>query len=321
MSAAPDLTAIILARDEEPHLARCIASIRETASRVIVVDSGSTDRTREVARQHGADVLEHPFENYGRQFNWALAHGAVGTAWVMRLDADEYVLPCDAATLRERLIHAPADAAAFTLRLRRIFMGRWLRHGGLYPIRLLRIWRTGAGRCEERWMDEHILVEGRVVDLPVDFADHNLRSITWWTDKHNRYASREALDQLLAAGSGAPRGRAGAKRWTKRHVYGRLPLGLRALLYFLYRYVARLGFLDGWPGFVFHFLQACWYRTLVDVKIRETREAMARGAIGLEQAAREVLGIDVTGAEAEAGIAHIGHHHGAQPARHDPGRP
>lgn len=326
MTGPCDLTVIVLARDEERHIGRCIESVRGFARRVLVVDSGSTDRTRAIAAELGADVLENPFTTHGRQLNWALAHGGISTAWVMKLDADEYAMPGLADALRARMPGMDADVAGITLNLRRIFMGRWLRHGGLYPVQLLRIWRAGRGRCEERWMDEHVVVDGRVEHLAADFADHNLQSLTWWTAKHNGYASREALDALLhkgaarraATGSGR---QAAAKRWMKERVYSRMPPGLRAFLYFVYRYFLRLGFLDGWEGFVFHVLQGGWYRMLVDAKIVEMERAMGDGGLTLDRAARDVLGIDLARQACEADVEDIDHHRGAQPARHDPAGP
>jgi glycosyltransferase involved in cell wall biosynthesis len=294
MSATSDLTVLVLTLDEERHIERCIESVRGIASRVLVVDSGSNDRTCAIARGLGAEVLEHPFVSHARQINWGLDHADITTKWVMRLDADEYVTPGLAAML-PGLLERPGDAVGLTLNRRCIFMGKWLRHGALYPIKVLRVWRLGHGRCEDRWMDEHIVVEGRVAHADVDFVDENLNGITWWTNKHNRYATREAAEMLLArntapvaAGMGA---QAAAKRWIKRNLYSRMPLGLRAFLYFVYRYFLRLGFLDGWPGFVFHFLQGWWYRMLVDVKVHEVEKAMRERNVGVEQAVEDVLGI------------------------------
>lgn len=297
-----DITVIILALNEELHIDRCIRSVSDFATRIIVVDSGSTDRTTEIAKQLGAEVIFHPFFNYAKQFNWALDNSSISTAWIMRLDADEYVTPELATSLAIHIEDAPPTVQGFTLNLRRVFMGRWLRWGGLYPITLLRVWRYGCGRCEDRWMDEHVSVSGEVRAIREDFVDHNLNSLTWWTDKHNRYASREAVDllnvefQFLQSTSIAKLGanqRAGVKRWIKEEVYARLPGGLRALAYFLYRYVLRLGFLDGRAGATFHVLQAFWYRYLVDVKIAEVKRHMSEHQVSIQSAIQTVLQIRV----------------------------
>lgn len=275
------LTVIILAHNEARHIARAIASVEGVATRIVVVDSGSTDATREIAAGLGASVLENRWVNYATQFNWAIDNAEITTDWTMRLDADEVVLP----ELQSALGRLAAQAATGLTVNRRIhFLGRWIRWGGIYPVRVLRVWRTGQGRCEDRWMDEHILVGGPVAHLDADIADINLNLVTWWIDKHNHYATREAIDELLratrvdSAAGGAIGRQAGAKRWIKRNIYAHLPLGLRALAYFIYRYFLLLGFLDGRQGLAFHGLQGGWYRFLVDVKVTEIREMMrARG--------------------------------------------
>lgn len=297
-----DLTVLVLTLNEEIHIRRCIESARGVAVRVVVVDSGSTDRTCEIAKSLGADVFSNPFVTHARQLNWGLDHAGITTSWVMKLDADEYLTPALAALLPNVLARASEATSGFTLNLRRIFMGKWLRHGALYPIHLLRIWRFGHGRCEERLMDEHLVVQGGVEHIDADFADDNLNSLTWWTDKHNRYASREAVELLNLQYHFMPdnsvaslRGgkQAGVKRWVKEEVYARLPGGFRAFAYFFYRYVIRLGFLDGQAGTAFHFLQGFWYRYLVDAKVAEVRRHMREQGVDVVVAMERVLGVKV----------------------------
>ncbi|HXH72587.1 MAG TPA: glycosyltransferase family 2 protein [Mariprofundaceae bacterium] len=298
---AGKLTVIILTLNEERHIRRCIESVRQCAARVVVVDSGSTDATCDIARSLGADILNHPFKNYAQQFNWALDHAAVTTEWIMRLDADEYITPELADRLIRLLPSTAADVDGYTIRLRRYFQGRWLRHGSLYPIHLLRIWRCGRGRLEERWMDEHVVLEGRIADMQADFIDDNLKPLTWWIEKHNAYASREAVDLLNLEYRFLPydsvakisSDQAGMKRWIKEKVYFRLPGGMRAFAYFLYRYVIRLGFLDGRAGTAFHFLQGFWYRYLVDAKVAEVKRYMYRQHCDVLEAIEQVLGIRI----------------------------
>lgn len=276
MSEPLSLTVVILTFNEAVHIERCIASLAGVAGRIVVVDSGSTDDTRERAAALGADVLENAWSNHARQLNWTLENAGIDSDWTMRIDADEVALPGLETALRA-FIAAPGEALGASVNRRIHFLGRWMRWGGLYPIRTLRLWRTGRGRCEDRWMDEHIAIEGLVVHLDADIADINLHPIGWWIGKHNGYASREALSTLLAGTSGwGPDHnqldrRARRKRWLKLRVYYRLPPGMRAVLYFAYRYFLRLGLLDGWPGLVFHLMQGLWYRLLVDVKLDELR--------------------------------------------------
>lgn len=271
------LTVMVLTRDEAKHIVRCLASVAGLAARVVVIDSESTDATCALARDAGADVLVNPWTTHAGQFNWGLDNAAITTDWIMRLDADEVVLPNLRAALAAFII-MPGDAAAATVNRQIHFLGRWMRRGGIYPIRQLRIWRTGCGRCEDRWMDEHILVDGPIQHLNADLADINLNTLGWWITKHNNYATLEVADVLLNPVTDAPEGlatRTLVKRWLKVNLYERAPHGFRALAFFLYRYVVLLGFLDGRQGLIFHVLQGFWYRFLVDAKLYEVRQRMA----------------------------------------------
>lgn len=287
-NASPlSLTVIILTRDEARHLPRALASIREIAERVVVVDSGSTDGTLAIAREAGASIHERAWVNHAEQFQWALDNAAITTQWVMRLDADEWLGEDCIANLRAMLPELPADVAGVSLDRRHYFMGRWIRHGGRNPLRLLRIWRHRQARIEQRWMDEHIvLTQGRITHCRGSFADQNLGSLSEFTRKHDGYATREAVDVLLDAYGMHPESagklnsttQASTKRTLKQRVYNRLPLGLGPLVYFLYRYLFQLGFLDGRAGLIYHVLQGFWYRFLVDAKLSELRQLLENRA-------------------------------------------
>lgn len=295
------LTAIILTFNEERHLARCIESLKGVADRIVVADCFSTDGTLGIARAHGAWVIQKAWVNYATQFNWALTQLAPDTEWVLRIDADELLTPELASALRARLPALRPEIDGVTFGRRMTFQGRLIRWGGVFPVQVLRVFRHGRGECENRWMDEHIKVAGPTVAVAGELIDDNLQSLTWWTNKHNRYASREAVDLLnLEYGfmphdsvAGLQGGQAGFKRWLKERVYARLPGGLRALVYFLYRYVLRLGFLDGQAGLAFHFLQGFWYRYLVDAKVAEVKRAMREEGWGVVEAMERVLGVRV----------------------------
>ncbi|MEB0165146.1 glycosyltransferase family 2 protein, partial [Glaciimonas sp. CA11.2] len=196
--AAPcDLTIVILTLNEELHIERCIQSLQGVAIRIVVVDSYSTDRTCELAICAGAEVIHHKFLNHASQFNWALDNAEISSTWVMKLDADETLTPSLVKALRIAFATALPEHTGYTINLGRIFLGKFLRYGALYPIRLLRIWRAGFGRIENRWMDEHVIVDGAINHIDADFYDHNLNNITWWTQKHNQYATREAIEFLM----------------------------------------------------------------------------------------------------------------------------
>jgi len=296
------LTVVILTKNEERHIARALRSVQVIADRCYVIDSGSTDRTVALAEAHGATVWRNPWVNYATQFNWALDNLPEDTQWVLRLDADEFITEDLARQIQEQLPQLASEIKGVYVSRRMHFLGRPIRWGGVFPVRVLRLFRYGAGRCENRWMDEHIRVEGETGALPGEIIDDNINSLTWWTDKHNSYASREVVDLLNLEYGFMPhetvadlRGgqQAGVKRWLKERVYARLPGGLRALAYFTYRYIVRLGFLDGKEGTAFHVLQGFWYRYLVDVKLHETRSYMAREGVDVVTAIRDVLGIDL----------------------------
>lgn len=280
------ITVIILTFNESMHITRALESIASIASQVFVIDSGSTDNTVALAEVRGAQVLHHPFVNQAQQFQWALDNAPITTAWVMRLDADEIIESDLCAEISLELPKLPSDVVGINLDRKHIFMDRWVRHGGRYPLRMLRIWRRGHGRIENRWMDEHMVVwGGRTVNFKGGFADHNINDLTFFTNKHNKYATREAIDVLNqrlglfardeALNTESASWQASAKRWAKERVYNRLPFTLSATLYFLWRYIFQLGFLDGRSGLVYHFLQGYWYRFLVGAKLMEFERAIA----------------------------------------------
>ena len=278
-----DLTVIILTKNEEINLEKCIGSFCGIARRFVVIDSGSTDRTKEICEQldrelrtvnSRLDSFEHPWSSYADQLNWGLENTAITTTWTMRMDADEELMEDLAEEIKERLDTLKEPVNGVILRRRLIFMGRWIRHGGRYPEYLLRIFRTGKASCEAKLMDEHmILADGETVTFQHDLIDNNQKDLDWWTAKHNWYSNREVLDRQLSIKGdmlqteGGSSTQARIKRMVKNNGYYKLPLFLRAHLYFFYRYWIRLGFLDGTEGKIFHFLQAYWYRFLVDAKM------------------------------------------------------
>lgn len=314
MNAPCDLTVIILTHNEARHIARAIESVRDIARQVVIVDSHSTDETARIAEQAGATVLCNRWINYARQFQWGIDNAQVDTGWMMRLDADEIIEPDLAAEIREKLPALPADVAGINLHRKHIFMNRWISHGGRYPLTMLRLWRTGQGRIENRWMDEHMVVwGGRTIAFKGGFADHNLNDLSFFTDKHNKYATREAIDALnrkygLFAADGAIAVEASSrqvsvKRRLKESLYNRTPFWFGPLAYFLYRYIIQRGFLDGRPGLIYHFLQGFWYRFLVAAKVVEYEQELdgcADNASRTETLAR-LTGFDLAGEPLAAG--------------------
>ncbi len=297
------LTAIILTYNEEIHISRCISSVKRVADRVIVVDSFSTDRTEKIALDMGVEIIKREFVNQAEQFQWALDHLNITSLWVLRIDADEYLEPILIAELPGKLKSVGDDVGGVYLNRKHIFWGKWIRHGGRYPLYILRIWRTGQAHIEQRWMDEHTVLSAQMNTINLDgLVDDNLKGLNFWVNKVNGYSSREALEvlnmryHLVPSDESILKGdtsQAKFKRIVKEKVYSRLPLGLRSGLYFLFRYFIQLGFLDGRKGFVYHFLQGFWYRYLVDVKVQEI-EAEALGDVeAMKRLFREKHGIKI----------------------------
>ncbi|MBD1905400.1 glycosyltransferase family 2 protein [Funiculus sociatus GB2-A5] len=274
------LSLIVLTKNEQANLPHCLASLEKLGAEVFVVDSGSSDRTVEIAKQLGCQVFEHPFENHAAQINWALQNLPIKTPWIMRLDADERLTPELVEELKQILPYTDEKITGYQVKRRVFFMGRWIRHGGYYPTWLLRIWRTDFGVCEQRWMDEHIVLkQGKIAKFQHDIIDENKKGLSFWIDKHNRYADREVKDMVSLVAEkeddllkSSQYSQAIGRRWIKKNLYTRSPLFLRAFLYFLMRYIIGLGFLDGLEGLIFHFLQGFWYRFLVDAKIYELQK-------------------------------------------------
>ncbi|MBI4159830.1 glycosyltransferase family 2 protein [Candidatus Wolfebacteria bacterium] len=268
------ITAIILTYNEEINLPHCLESIKDWVSEILVVDSGSADRTREIAKKYGAKIYERQFKNQADQFNWAVDNVKIKTDWILRLDADERMTEKLWAELAGTLTRTNAgEVTGFYMKRRVYFMGRWIKHGGYYPTWFLRLVRKGAARYEERSVDEHmVLLRGRAQKLEHDFVDENKKDLSWWTKKQNNYSTREAGERLKQVSSIKYQvsGQAGRKRKLKS-LYLILPLFGRAFGYFIYRYIFRFGFLDGREGLIFHFLQGCWHQFLIDAKMYENR--------------------------------------------------
>jgi glycosyltransferase involved in cell wall biosynthesis len=275
-----DLTAIILTKNESKNIEHCLKSINKLASRMVVVDSGSDDNTVELAKKLGAEIYIHRFENYARQFNWALDNTDIKTKWVLRIDADERFTTelCEEVEYNMN-IHRDSDVNGFTLEAWLFFMDRKLKYGGGRKRKLM-IFKNGIGRIEDRKMDEHtILSSGRSIDLKERFLHYDFKNIHSYVAKLNWYATREMQDYFIYKNEINQETlidkKIIKKRQKKYGVYYKMPMFLRALLLFVYNYFFKLGFLDGKEGFIVHFFYSFWYRVLVDAKIYEQMKTNA----------------------------------------------
>jgi len=272
-----DVTAIVLTLNEEKNLEACLRSVSGFCSRVIVLDSGSTDRTREIATELGAEVIEHPFTYYAAQYNWGVQNANITTRWTLRLDADERFTP-EVCAHCEKLLrdHAEDDVNCIVMESDLFFLGRQMKHGGSKKRKIM-LFKTGKGRIEDRKRDAHtILHEGRTVAIKERYLHYDFKDLTSYISRYNWYAIRELQDYVAfeqgASFDANTDPQLMQHRKKKFTVYYRAPMFLRAWLWFIYNYYFRLGFLDGKEGYLYHYFESYWYRFLVDAKIYEYRK-------------------------------------------------
>lgn len=274
---------IILTYNEEEHLPRLLKSIKPLNAPLYICDSGSTDDTLKIADEYGAKVVYNAFENHPKQWHFALNNFEIETEWIIGLDADQIVLP----ELLEKLKNfsdqnIPSDVNGIYFNRKNYFKGKWLKHGGYFPKYLLKMFRNGKGRSDlNENMDHRFIVEGKTVVWKDGLIkEENLKEneIRFWIDKHNGYSDRVATEEIERAHKlrtqsikGKLFGSPDERVAFFKKIWWTMPLFVRPFLYFFYRYFIQLGILDGKEGFIFHYLQAFWFRLVVDIKIWEKK--------------------------------------------------
>jgi glycosyltransferase involved in cell wall biosynthesis len=239
------LSVAIITKNEEANLARTLASVR-WADEVVIVDSGSTDRTEEIALAFGAMFYREAWKGFGAQKNSAIAKCTCD--WVLALDADEEVSAELAEDIGRRCLVADGGAAAsgYELARRNLFLGRWIRHGGYYPDRKFRLFRRGTAQFEERAVHETIQQAGAVGRLQGDLIHHAYPTLESYLEHMNRYSSLGA--EMAVAGGRARLGWA----WFVWNVL------MNPAATFIYNYAVRLGFLDGREGLLLHLYHSAY---------------------------------------------------------------
>ncbi len=278
-----DLSVIILTYNEEIHIRRCIENIKPIAKDIFIIDSYSTDQTINICEKLDVQIFKNKWPgNQSQQFNWGLNNLPIRTRWILRLDADEYLTEELIKELINKLPTLPLSITGIIFTLKRIFLGKHIKKG-TGSVTQMRLFQFGKARCEMRLMDEHIeLLEGTSISFQGNWVDDNLNNLSWWTVKHVGYAIREAIDLLdIEYGITSIKSedkihlltKEASKKRNKKNTYAKQPLFFRSFAYFIYRYIFKLGFIEGKEGFLWHFLQGWWYRTLVDAKIFEIKRA------------------------------------------------
>ncbi|MBU1215103.1 MAG: glycosyltransferase family 2 protein [Gammaproteobacteria bacterium] len=261
--------------NEEVLLPRVLASAKRLGVDIYILDSGSTDRSIEIAESFGCKIHVGKWGSFAEKINWGLNNLPLQTVWVMRLDADEYLTDEFVAKIAAALNSQGENVDGIMVGRQIKFLGKWLRHGGMYPSAHLRITRVGKARYESRLLDEHVHVPGATYKFSADIVEEESKGLAIWSRKHIGYAETECFihynelshEKTWRRLEGAARYR----RFLREEIYDRFPLFIRPFGFWFYRYIFRLGFLDGMPGFVFHLLHAFWYRILVDALIFESK--------------------------------------------------
>jgi glycosyltransferase involved in cell wall biosynthesis len=263
------VTVVVLTCDEEPNIRRCLGSL-SWAEQVVVLDSGSSDRTVPIARSLGADVIEQPWLGYSAQREYALRLPSARHNWIYFADADEWVSPQLAEEIATQL--GSPSCAAFAQRFRFVFQGTWIRHCGWYRgswnVRLI---DRRSATYNGNLVGERALVDGPVHRLVNDIVNEDCKGLAAWLHKHVRYAELEAqrrgervpIPQRLRLLRDRPENdsRPAARAWLKDVIFPSIPAKPVAL--FFYMYLARLGMLDGPAGLRFCFYRA-WYEVSID---------------------------------------------------------
>ncbi len=231
------LSVVIITLNEEPNLARTLASVA-WADEIVVVDSGSTDRTRDIAESFHARFFVEPWKGFAAQKNSALQKASGD--WILSLDADEEVEPALAEEIRKTLAGNPS-AGGFWIPRKNFFLDRWIRHGGFYPDPKLRLFRRGAGLFEDRRVHEDLRLEGSTAKLTNNLLHHAYPTLTGYLEHMNRYSSLGA--EMVSVES-------------RRAGFSFIDIVIRPRLTFFYNYFLRAGFLDGREGLLLHLYHA-----------------------------------------------------------------
>ena len=273
---------IILTYNEEPNIAHALNSVSGWAHQIFIVDSYSTDRTVPIARTYPCEIFQNQFVNYSSQRNFGLMELPIKTEWVLFLDADEWV-PDGLKREITEVIESNPEENGFYIKYRMIWAGQWIRRG-YYPMWILRLFRYGKAYCEDRSVNEHLIIEGKTGHLQNDFVHEDRKGIGDWIQKHIRYAEREATE-LCKRNEGCDQQEVGArllgsqaqrKRWLRYRMWNRMPPLVRPFLYFFYRYVLTGAFVEGRSALLFHFMHAFWYPMLIDAKYLEMKRQTSR---------------------------------------------
>lgn len=296
-----NITALIITKNEEIHIERCINNIKKLVSDVLIIDSFSNDNTIEIVKKLNIKFTQNKFINHAKQFNFGLSQLSQDTDWVLKIDADEILTSSLIAEIKNKLPKLDKNINGIYIKRHLVFQDTLIKYGRLSPVRLLRLFRFQKGKSDNRWVDEKIKVEGQTAQFKEYIIDHNLKSLSEWIRKHDRYSSAEALNYLLIKYNSLFNKIEQAQlnfetqsvfSLKSRNLYAKLPFIIRAFIIFSYRYFFCLGFLHGKAGLIYFFLQSLWYRILVDAKILEVEKLIKKNT-KIDLVIKEKLKVEV----------------------------
>ena len=261
------VTAIIITKNESMHIGRCIDSIKEHVSKIVVVDSGSEDKTENIVMGKGCEFYFNKWEGYANQVNWAINKVSSSSDWILRIDADE-IINKSPLTVKEYLGNLETKINGLNIRRNIYFGNELVKSGGIYNQRILRIIRSGFGKCEIKTMDEHLISKELIIDSPFTFSDISLMDFKDFICKHIDYANLEVISRFESIKDDNERFKYAKntviRKFLKKNIFYRLPSRLRPFLFYFYRLFIRGGIFDSTGAFYYHLFQGLMYRSFVE---------------------------------------------------------
>lgn len=268
---------IILTYNEEENVAQAINSVIGWADEIFVLDSYSHDKTIEIIKTRFSGkchIVQNKFSGYSEQRNFAIQKLPIKSEWIFFLDADELVSDELKSSIRANVNNSAFNGYFISRKM--IWMGKWLKRGGYYPIWILRLFRRGYGKCAIRSLNEHILVDGKVSKLKGDLIHKDMKPFKCWLEKHIQYAEKEAYELFAKHESNediqsrlwgnAPE----RKRWLRKNIWEKFPPLIRPFFLFIWKYIFQGAFLDGKEAFIYHFMHSLWYPLCIDINYLES---------------------------------------------------
>ena len=261
--------------NESLHLKRLLPSLKKLNIPFFALDSYSSDDTTLLLKRYGGKVIQGKWQTFSEKLNFGLKKNPYRSQWIIRLDADEYFDKNFIKFLQSGTLKNIADNVdGIYINRKLYFMGQWMKYGGIYPGKIIRIMRPDRVSFEHKILDEHVEVKN-FESVNIDIIDNPLYDLTHWLQKHIRYAEAYRYGYFSKKFSSHVIAKKGQSRYKAflQNTFLKSPPFLRCFMYWFYRYFIKFGFLDGMRGLIFITLQAFFYRFLIDALIYEYTHA------------------------------------------------